>query len=276
MAMTDAEKSFFREHTFTLKGRIFHPALLSPKTNKEGTRTNFNTMFAFRAEDNMEMMAKLNAFLGNVKQTMYPTVPMNFFVNPIKKYETYQRRDGRPNPDYLKGHYWVNAATGKDMPPTVCKQSPMGLVTLTANDEAEVYSGRNAVIHISFYKIAKDQQGLSTNVNAVLLLDGGEHEGGNAGVNVNQVFQGFASDMGFANAFGNTAAPMGNGGYANSATGPQNAPSQGMNGQTAPTNASPSDWTATAPQAQPAAAPTQNINPFAPNPAAQNNGGGFI
>lgn len=198
----EQEKQFFRESQFTLKGRIFHPALLVPKENKEKTHTNYHTMFAWKAEENVEVMAKLNEFLGKAYNTFYSTIPVQFFTNPVKKFETYMRQDGKPNPEYLRGHYWVNAATGLQVPPVVCKQGFGGaLVTLKPEDEAETYSGRNAVMQMSFYRIKKNKQGLSTNVNAVMLLEGGEKQGGFADVDVNSVFSGFKQDMGQASSF---------------------------------------------------------------------------
>jgi len=218
MTMTaDQEKAFFRAAQFTFKGRIFHPALLAPKPNKEGTKINYNVMFAFKPGENAEVLAKLNEFLTTVYNTWYPTVPMQFFVNPLKKFETYQRMNGQPNAEYLRGHYWFNAATGIAVPPQVVKQGPMGtFIALTEMDEAECYSGRNAVTQVSFYKIKEKKQGLSTNVNAVLLLEGGDKEAGFAQMNPAEVFGSFVTDSRPAQGFGGPQQP-------------QNAPAQGTN-----------------------------------------------
>jgi hypothetical protein len=79
----------------------------------------------------------------------------------------------------------------------------MGLVNLTPNDEAEVYSGRNAAINISFYIIqpkqgvASGKRGFGLNFNAVMLLDGGDRLGGSyTPADANAIFGGFVQDMG--------------------------------------------------------------------------------
>lgn len=192
----DQEKEFFRKSVFTLKGRILHPALLVPKPNKEGTKVNFNVQAIFKPEDNVQELARLGAFIKQCYDTFYPNFPIQNWVNPLKKFETYIRQDGRPNAEMLKGHYWVNAASGKDMAPQVYKQGPMGMVLLTAADEAEVYSGRNAVVNISFYRIKSQKHGLSTNINGVLLLDGGDKVQGAGSFDPNRAFGSFMQDMG--------------------------------------------------------------------------------
>jgi hypothetical protein len=154
-------------------------------------------MFAWDQNSNTQGMQALNAFLMKAKELFHPSVPMQAFVNPIKKYETYMRQDGKPNPDYLKGCYWLNAQSGKDFPPPVVDKTRQPII-----NEAEVYSGRNAVINVSFYNIdgAKGgKRGLGCNVNAIMLLDGGEKVGSaGAGVNVDKIFGAFAADMGIA------------------------------------------------------------------------------
>jgi hypothetical protein len=195
--MTPQQQKEFLKQTFTLKGRIFHPNLLTPvpkDKDKPDSPLKYNVMFAFKAEDNQQVLAQLGDFLGKAKEIFHPSIPMQFFSNPLKKYETYMRRDGKANPDYLKGHYWVNASSGKDFPPTV-----VGMDRQPVLNAAEIYSGRNAVVNIGFYSFTGQQNGLSTNVNAVMLLEGGEKEGGGAAsVDVNKIFGGFAADMGAA------------------------------------------------------------------------------
>jgi hypothetical protein len=218
----DQEKEFFRKHVFTLKGRILHPALLKPMPNKEGTRVNFNVQAIFKPEDNAQEIARLGAFIKQVYDTFYPGFPIQNWVNPLKKYETYIRQDGRPNAEYLKGHYWVNAASGKDVPPQVYKQGPMGMVLLTEADQAEVYSGRNAVVNISFYRIKSQKHGLSTNINGVLLLEGGEKVQGAGSFDPNRAFGSFMQDMGMNVPVTNTPSndPFGNSGNNSGSNGP--------------------------------------------------------
>jgi hypothetical protein len=206
-------KEMFRKN-FTLQGRIFYPNLLKPTTNKNG-RSTFNTMFAWKIGTNEAVMKDINAFLQTVKTTLHPQVPMQFFINPLKRYDTYVRQDGKPNAAFLKDCYWINAQSGVEVPPPVVDQSRQPVIS-----EAEVYSGRNAVINISFYNIDKEKKGIGVNVNAVMLMPGGDREGAAGSVNLDQVFGAFSSSMASAAAsdippaLPTTAAnPFGNGGF---------------------------------------------------------------
>lgn len=185
----DQRKEFFRK-SFTLKGRIFYPNILKPATTKHG-KTQFNLMFAWKLADNQEVMKEVGNFLQTAKNTFHPSIPQQFWVNPVKKFDTYQRQDGKPNPAFLKDSYWVNASSGVDFPPVVVDQMRQPVI-----DEALVYSGRNAVVNIAFWLNDGDKKGLGTNVNAVMLLEGGDREGGSFTVNVDQIFGSFQADMG--------------------------------------------------------------------------------
>lgn len=211
--MTPDQQKAFLKTTFTLKGRIFHPNLLVPvpkDKDKPDSPLKYNVMFAFTAEDNKEAIQALGAFLSQAKEVFHPSIPMQFFSNPLKKWDSYQRRDGKPNPDYLKNHYWVNASSGKDYPPVVVDANRQPVIT-----PAEIYSGRNAVVNIGFYSFTGQQNGLSTNVNAVMLLDGGEKVGGGGATDINKIFGGFAADAGIAGTATATAADPFGGAVAN-------------------------------------------------------------
>lgn len=258
--MTEKDKAFWYQK-FTLEGRIFYPDLLEPKAGTNG-KLKFSCMFAFKIGTNPAELAKVASFLQQAKGDYFPSIPMQFFVNPLKRFDTYQRMDGKPNHEFLRDHYWLNLSSGVDFPPPVVNKMRQPIM-----DKVEVYSGRNAVINLTFYKIDNDKKGVGTNVNAVMLLDGGEKEGGaSVGVNINEVFGSFAQDMSIQ------SQPMGNG-YppAPPVTPPNFASEQRGIGQNAQIPAYPSN----SPHA-----PQQPYNPNANpgwNPNGQgNNGGGFI
>lgn len=202
---TEESRQFWRK-SFTLQGRIFYPNLLKPNVNKNG-RATFNTMFAWKVDSNSQVMKELNDFLSKAKGTFHPSVPMQFFVNPLKKFDTYVRQDGKPNAAFLTGCYWVNAQSGAEIAPAIVDQTRQPVI-----NEAEVYSGRNAVINISFYNIDKEKKGIGVNVNAVMLMPGGDREGLAGSVNIDQIFGGFAQDMGIPSIpQAQTSGPFGNG-----------------------------------------------------------------
>lgn len=174
---------------FTLKGRMFYPNLLEPKANQAG-RMQYSVMFAWGFNENTQVTQELGQFIANFKQQLFSTIPDQFFVNPVKKYGSYQRQDGKPVAEFLKDHYWINASSGADFPPVLVDQSRQPVM-----NPSDVYSGRNCVINLSFYKIDKEKKGLGTNVRAIMLQEGGEPVGGTGSVNVDDVFGQFTTDM---------------------------------------------------------------------------------
>lgn len=215
---TDEQKKFLNQK-FTLKGRILFPNLLTTKKkSKPEDRDIYDVQFAWLPQENGQTMQQLGQWIQHATAMFHQGCNPAALQQPIKDFNTYIRQDAKPNPEYLRGQLWVNASTGKDYPPQVVKQMPgVGLVRLKSpEDDAEVYSGRNAVITISFWPMipkpgsANQKRGFSVNVDAVLLLEGGEVVGGATSVDVNQVFGAFVQDMGMApafNQFGNNAAP---------------------------------------------------------------------
>lgn len=184
-----SERDFFNK-SFTLQGRVFFPKLLAPEANQKG-RLQYSCMFAWDMGSNPEMTQQLGAFIGSVQTTFFPAIPAQFFLNPIKKWGVYMRQDGKPNPAYLNNCYWINASSGEQFPPQIVDQQRQPII-----DPSLVYSGMNAVINVSFYKIDQEKKGVGVNVQAVMIMAGGEKEGGVPVVNVNDVFGGFAADMG--------------------------------------------------------------------------------
>lgn len=191
---------FFAGKQFQIKGRIFHCALLAPKWNKERTKEQFSTMFAWKPEENPQVTQAMQALMQQAKQTFHPTVPDMHWVNPIKHYNTTQRRDGKPHPEYLKGHHWLNANANIKFAPKVIIQDPTqptGIRQLGPQDTALVYSGRNAVISVSFWLLDGQNLGVSVNLDGVLLLEGGEQVASDMGIDPTQAFSSFLGNLGY-------------------------------------------------------------------------------
>lgn len=227
---TDEQRAVINQK-FTLKGRILHPNLLKlKKKNKPEDRDIFDVQFVWNPMENGQATQNILQWIQQATSVFHQGINPIALINPLKAsgvqgFPEYVRQDGRPNQSYLQGCLWVNASTGREFPPQVVKSVPgMGLVRLTENDNAEVYSGRNAAITISFYPIipkpgaVNQKRGFSVNVDAVLILDGGEVIQGSAAVDVNAAFGSFVQDMGMTPNFGGFGqaqpaqqAPMGNG-----------------------------------------------------------------
>ena len=260
MAMTNQEKDFFRrpEASFTMKGRIFYADILAV-----GRKGNYSVLFAWHKNDNAQEFQRLQNFITQGLQTFHPGLNQQALVNPVKFFDTYVRTDGKQNADFLKDCFWINMASGAVVPPSVFK-NVHGIGPVACNpdsDRAEVYSGRNGVVSFSFYNLRGEEgkrRGLSANVNAVLLLEGGEHEGGQASIDANAVFGSFMQDM------GQQSAPAQN--Y-------QQAPQQQYAQQQAPQQqyAPPAPQQQYAPPAHQQGMPAPTYNPNAPyNPNGQN------
>jgi len=244
--MTPEQQKEFFSKTFTLQGRMFFtqnvltPEQPSPEDAAKGYKPAYKIMFVWPKTSNAHVMQELGQFITTAKDQLHASIPWQHFVNPIKDYDTYVRQDGKPNHEFTKGCYWINAST-QFQPPVV------GPDRQPVINEADVYSGRNCVINISFYNMSgttKDgkagKRGLSTNFNAVMLLEGGEREGG-GGVQVdpNQVFGQFQVDMGLVNQGGPapSASPSSDpfGGQQHQAPAPQGSPFGGQPQAPAPT-----------------------------------------
>jgi hypothetical protein len=190
----DQQKEFMRK-SFTLQGRVLYPNLLVARARKEGDRETFDGQFTWTIGSNPQVMAEINNFLQAATNGIHPGLDPRALVNPIKRFDTYLRQDGKKNADHLNNCYWVNASSGKDFPPQVVDSNRQPLI-----NAADLYSGRNVVFNISFYAIipkpgaTNQKRGFGVNVGAVMLMEGGEKVGGIPTVDVNQIFGSFQAD----------------------------------------------------------------------------------
>lgn len=193
--MSAEDRAFLNTGEFTLQGRIFYPKILAPeqKINDDGTpgRSIYSVMFAWDFNSNPAMTQKFGAFLGAAKARWFPQIPIQHFLNPIKKWGVYVKENGQPNAPFLENCNWINLSTGDSFPPVVVDAQRQPII-----DPALVYSGANAVVNITCYKIEGKKFGIGLNFKAVMLTGGGDVEGGQAPVNVDQVFGEFGADMG--------------------------------------------------------------------------------
>jgi hypothetical protein len=204
----DQQREFFSK-SFTLQGRMFFPdilkpAALTPDQVAAGKKPKYKIMFSWPKNSNQAVMQELANFITQAKEAFHPSIPWTHFVNPVKDFDTYVRQDGKPNHEFTRDSYWVNASTG--FAPVVVGPDRQPVI-----NEADVYSGRNCVVNISFFNLdgsGGGKRGLSTNIQAVMLLDGGSREGGGGQqVDPNAVFGQFQVDMGLVNQGGQAPAP---------------------------------------------------------------------
>lgn len=188
---SDEEKKFLFQG-FTFQGRMFFPELLTPKPDDNG-RLKFGLACAWGYQENPAEMARFNQFWEAVKGRYFQSFNPLALVNPIKRDDTYFRKDGKPNHKFYKDCFWMNPSSGKDYQPQIVSHPTLQ----PCLDPAEIYSGRNVVIQVSFYLMEGPKQfGLGVNINAVMLMPGGEREtGGAAPIDIASVFGSFAGDM---------------------------------------------------------------------------------
>lgn len=208
--MTPEQKKEFFNTRFSILGNIHYTrALFTAQANKEELKKNpnatkkFSTVLSWNPQDprNAQTLQAMNAFMAQAKQTFNPSVPDQYFVWPVKKWETYQRQDGKQAAVFLQGKHWLNLSSGEKFKPKVVDQNRMDIT-----DESVVYSGVNAIVSFSFYDMGAgnptSKKGLGVNIIAVMVLGGGTPDPiGEFNVNLEEVFGQFA----------NMSAPMGQG-----------------------------------------------------------------
>lgn len=177
----------YRKVSFTLKGRIFHPALLTPKKQRKSDKEKFSVLFAWPIGDQAEQLKAIETHLRAGIQHFLAGIPKASLQLPIKTWGKYQKKDGSPNAEYLRDCKWMNISANKDFAPTVVDRWKNPVV-----DPVEIYSGRNALVNFSFFTYRNENFGISANLKAVMLLDGGEKQVG--GVNIDQAFESFLGD----------------------------------------------------------------------------------
>jgi hypothetical protein len=193
--VNEAQKNYFYSKHFTLKGQIYFPTILTPKANDRGVM-KYSCMFAWDVNDAAQQakVQEVGAFLESGKQQFYADIPDQHFGKPLKRFDTYLRQDGKPNHEFLKGKYWMNASATERVKPIIVFQDHKELDPL--GDAAQVWSGRNCLFNFSFYGYdASGKKGIAVNIRSVMLLEGGEKMEGAATVNVGEAFGGFAADM---------------------------------------------------------------------------------
>jgi len=187
------DRKDYNKVKFTLKGRIFFPKLFVPEASDLNPRKKYSTLFAWDMGSQKEIMDAIAKHIRIGIDGQLKGIPEASLQLPIKTWGKYQRKDGKPNADFLKDMHWMNVSSGEQFAPMVIDSNKQQVI-----DPVEVWSGRNAAVNFSFWVYNNKNYGISANLNAVMLLDGGEKVVG--GVNVDEAFGSFASDTTTANA----------------------------------------------------------------------------
>lgn len=180
----------FRKVHFQLQGRIFYPKLLKPEFNKDKNKSQYSVMFSWPIGDPKQVaqMKKIEQHLAQAKAAFFKTIPVSNLQLPIKTWGKYVKKDGTPNSPFLQDCHWMNLASNESFAPIVIDSDKNAVLA-----EAELYSGRRAVVDFSFWEYANKNFGISANVYAVMLQDGGDRVA-TGGVNVDEAFKHFVSD----------------------------------------------------------------------------------
>jgi hypothetical protein len=118
MSQQDVKEAFYKT-TFTLKGRIFHPNLLSTRTKTNqatgGSRDVFDVMFAWDPADpsNGPELNKLLGFMNQMSGMVFFGIDPRALVDPIKS-DSIQGRAivvqclvAIEDEDLHRSHFWV-------------------------------------------------------------------------------------------------------------------------------------------------------------------------
>lgn len=202
--MSPEQKKEFFNTRFTIKGNIHYTrGLFTPQANKEALKTNpnapkkYSTVFSWNPQDpaNRAALDAMYAFMTKARQTLNPTIPDQYYVWPVKQYDTYRRMDGKLAAEFLQGKHWMNMSSGEKYAPKIVDRNMQTII-----DQAVVFSGVEAAVSFSFYDMgagnSTSKKGLGVNIIAVMVLGGGTPDPiGEFNVNLDEVFGGFQADM---------------------------------------------------------------------------------
>lgn len=191
---------FLRGKKFQLTGTMFFPHLLQPKI-EPNKAPKFGLMIAWDNHENQQVAGQIQQLLMQVKQQFHPTIPDHAWTNPLKDFHTTKRNDGKAHPKYLTNKKWMNASNNEKFAPQVMmldQSAPNGMRLATAMDSMQIFDGQKCVVSISFFGLhgENSKYGVSTNIDAVLVVGGGERVMTDVGVDVNQAFGSFLGQMG--------------------------------------------------------------------------------
>ena len=194
MNKDDPRKKFWYDKNYTFRGRLLTPKLFKAEPKgKNQPKLVYKCGLMWLPEDE-QTMAVAKELMDDIKlyiQNFYPDMDKTEFYKPIKSYKTYKRKDGQPIADFMQGHYWINSSTGVDFPPRVVDNKKQEVIA----GDASIHSGRNALMNIKIFPYhVEGNVGVSTNLNAVQIKNGGDKVGGGS-VNIDEVFGGFKDDM---------------------------------------------------------------------------------
>lgn len=191
---------FLRGKKYQLTGTLFFPHLLQPKVEPNKS-PKYGCMIAWDKRENQAVIQEITGLFQYVKNTFHPQMPIQNWVNPIKDYDTTRTTKGEMYPQHLAGKCWLNASNNEKFPPQVMlmdQQAPNGMRSATPMDSMQLFDGQKIVVSISFFGLDGENMkyGVSTNLDAVLVVGGGERMMMTAGVDANEAFSSFLGMMG--------------------------------------------------------------------------------
>lgn len=192
---------FLRGKKFQLTGYLFYPHLTQPK-QEPNKAPKYSCMIAWDLSQNQQTVQQILELMRQVKGQFHPNVLEHAWVNPVKDFRTTKRNDGSNHPKYLEGKQWLNASNTLKFAPQLLMadpQAPNGMRAVGEMDKMQFYDGQKIAVSISFFGLHGEnaKYGVSTNIDAVVIIGGGERimtEAG--GVDVAQAFGQFLGQMG--------------------------------------------------------------------------------
>lgn len=182
------EKAFKRKN-FTLRGRIFHPNLFEPKGSRlSPDKPKYSVLFAWEMGSQAQQTQEVINLLTLARQTFLGTIPEAVVKMPVKTWGQSLRTDGKPQAQYLKDCYWMNCNANPTFKPAVVDSTNQPII-----DPSMVYSGVNALVNFSFWVFNQGSHGISANLNAVRIEQGGDKEVG-GGVSAEEAFSSFMGE----------------------------------------------------------------------------------
>lgn len=177
------KKAMLGNKEFMFRGRMIHAQLTKPKLDNYG-RKKFSVQFFWKDNDerNKAAVEEIEKLCREFKGKWYPR--HTDFKMPIKHYDTFVKRNGKPNPTFLKGCYWIDGTASEKFPPVVYDHNKRRIT-----DGAELTDGRNCLVTFQIYPFdTSGNVGINLGIRAVILMPGGDVPYGNEPVDPDVLF----------------------------------------------------------------------------------------
>lgn len=179
---------------YELKGRMYYPALINPKTQDDGYQ-EFVVDITFDVHENAQVVAAVNGLVQQALKRFYPTVPDALIRLPVVD-NRIARYDGKQHAAWKEGKFSVKAHTKAERVPKIIvadNTDPRGYRDFSPMDAQKIYNGADCWLSFKMGALenASGKFGATVYLNGICLLGTGEKVEMRSGDSVEDIFSGF-------------------------------------------------------------------------------------